>query len=95
MADSPNPAEEDFLEGGIPAPASESIALQKRNEQAEKKREVFTRCVKTCRMEKEDVYGMLKTVKDKSSSRHLSHESFYVDMEGVYEMMPAASLLSR
>jgi len=96
MAESPDPAEEDFLQGGIPAHTSESIALQQRNEQAEKKREVFTRCVQTCRMEKEDVYGMLKMVKHKhSSSRSLSHESFYVGYEDICELMPAASLLSR
>ena len=90
MAESPDPAKEDFLSGGIPTRTSESIASQRRNEQAEKKREVFTRCVQTCKTDKDDVYCMLKTVKDKSSSRNLSHESFHVGYEGICELMPAA-----
>ncbi len=45
MAESPDPANEDFLSGGILAHASESVSSQRRNELADNKRAVFARCL--------------------------------------------------
>ncbi len=64
MAESPDPTNKDFLSGGIPYHASKSVALQTRNELANKKQVVFARCIQTCWMEKDDVYSMLRMLKN-------------------------------
>ena len=60
MAQSLDPATEDFLKGGLPERSRESIVLQQKNEEAEKKREALSRCVQTCKLSKEDLYGELE-----------------------------------
>ncbi|KAL7532809.1 hypothetical protein ACHAXR_004858 [Thalassiosira sp. AJA248-18] len=93
MAESPDPSKEDFLKGGVPARTSESTAAQQRKEQADKKREAFSSCVKTCKMDKEDIFGMWKFVRQRVrslSSKNISHESFYIGYDGVCELMPTA-----
>ena len=39
-------------------------------------------------MDKDDVYRLLQTIRDKTSLKNLSHESYYVGYEGLCELMP-------
>ncbi|KAL9178968.1 hypothetical protein ACHAXT_011941 [Thalassiosira profunda] len=89
MAQSPDPANEDFLKGGLPERSRESIALQQKNEDAEKKREALSRCVQTCKLSKEDLYGIWKMSRSRCSGA-LTNESFRVGYEGVRDLLPSA-----
>ena len=90
MVLSPDPANEDFLQGGIPAQTNESTAVQHKNEQANQKREVFTRVVRTTKMDKEDVYRILKIIREKTPLKDISNDSYHVNFDEWCQMMPAA-----
>mmetsp|Transcript_4158 Transcript_4158/g.10571 ORF Transcript_4158/g.10571 Transcript_4158/m.10571 type:complete len:211 (+) Transcript_4158:96-728(+) len=87
MAESPDPAKEDFLKGGIPVRTNETVDVQRRNEQAKQKREVFSRVVLTSKVGKDDVFRILNTIRDKSSSKD-THASYHVGYEEFCDLMP-------
>ena len=92
MAKSQDP-QEDFLKGGIPERSRASMIVKNQNKRADQKREAFSRCVETCKVEKEDVYGMWKVRQERarvSSLTIIPRESFYIDYGGICELLPAA-----
>ena len=89
MVECPDPAREDFLQGDIPARASEPTVSRQKNEQTEKKRKVFSRCIQTCKMKKDDVMRMWDILRQKAcTSFAQSATSFYVEYDGFCELMP-------
>lgn len=93
MAQSPDPANDDFLKDGLTTRSRESIVMQRRNEEAERKRSALVAIVKTCRLDKEDVYEMWKSVREKSragSLKDVSEQSIRINLEGVQKLLPAA-----
>lgn len=86
MVESPDPSNDDFLEKKIYSPSKNDSALLK---QQQHKRDVFMRTVQTANMDKEDVYRMLKTIRDMSpSSRNLSHEEYQIGYADLCQLMP-------
>ena len=93
MVESPDPSNDDFLEKKIHSPSKNDSALLKQQQQ---KREVFMRTVQTANMDKEDVYRMLKTIRDMSpSSRNLSHEEYRLGYGDLCQLMPTVLGYSR
>lgn len=87
MAQSPDPANEDFLKDGKTTGRSrESIIIQRKKEQSDEKREAFSRCVRTCKMESDDIYAMWKVVRQR---KDISRADFLIGYKGVCELMPA------
>ena len=85
MAQSPDPAKEDFLRGGKVTRTSSVAGAQRKHVEIEKrKRQLFSQCVDTCQMDKEDVYRMLKIAKENSSG---SFDTGYLD---ICELLPSA-----
>ena len=93
MVESPDPSNDDFLEKKIYSPSKNDSALLKQQQQ---KRDVFMRTVQTANMDKDDVYRMLKTIRDMSpSSRNLSHEEYQIGYEDLCQLMPTVLGYSR
>ena len=95
MVESEDPANEDFLSAASPTRSNESFYAQQRNEQAEKKREAFSRCVRTCKIDRDDVLGMWTLVRQRvrestSPSKSIPVECFYLGYEGILTLLPAA-----
>ncbi|KAL7548756.1 hypothetical protein ACHAWF_012013 [Thalassiosira exigua] len=85
MAVSPDPANEDFLQGGLTTQTGESIDQRRSNEQAEQKREAFSRCVETCRMNISDMFRMWSVLRQEDRD-----EGFRIGYDGVCKLVPAA-----
>jgi len=93
MVESPDPSNDDFLETKIHSPTKSGSVLK---QQQQHKRNVFMRTVQTANMDKEDVYRMLKTIRDMSpSSRNLSHEEYQIGYEDLCQLMPSVLGYSR
>ena len=87
MVECPDPANENFLEKKIYSPER---TMQQRNNKAEQKRDAFVRTVSTASMDKDDVFRILKAVRDKSPSRHLSQESYQLSYDDLCDILPNA-----
>ena len=85
MVESPDPANEDFLEKQIcpPMQTHESTATKQRNKLAEMKREAFSRIVHTSRL---DTEFLLKAVRERSSAR----KKFAMTYQELCDLLPTA-----
>ena len=85
--ESPNPANEDFLEKKIPYPSkvspNKSLAVQRR-------RDVLSRAVEMSGMGKEDIIRMLDIFKKKSSAMNSSQSNFDIDYQTTCKLIPPA-----
>ena len=87
MVECPDPANEDFLEKKIYSPER---TMQQPNNKAEQKSETFIRTVSTAAMDKDDVFRILKAVREKSPTRHLSQESYQLSYDDLCDILPNA-----
>lgn len=99
MVESDDPANENFLEGGLPARSSDSVASRRSiidTKRAEKKIQIFSRCIQTAKLENEDVTRMWGILRKRahSSSKKVGRENFMLDFDGFSELMPVFSTTS-
>jgi Ca2+-binding EF-hand superfamily protein len=91
MVESPDPANEDFLEKR----SRESPAMNQRNQLAERKQVVISRIVHTSGMDMDYVYLTLRTVKEMSSVKKMAATKYDINYEELCDLLPTTLGYSR
>jgi len=82
MVESPDPANDDFLEKRT----RESPAMNQRNQLAERKHAAISRIVYTSGMDMDYVYLTLRTVKEKSSAKKIHVTNYAINWRVCWTM---------
>ena len=87
MALSEDPITDDILDKKMTSP--DELSRSASIVQQQKRRTTFLRVVQTARIDKADVYQMMKAIRDQSSSRHLTNQDYQLNNESICALMPA------